>query len=275
MAFKRDDRWGVARTRAARGLAAAVLAAACGAGCGRAETEPVKVERKDPSTRSERGSPFEDPKRDPPGERKPAQLVGEELEANIAKARALLAEGDSIRAMQLLYKCANKTPPSVRCDGELGMVLLENRSRKAHAEYFVAEAVRFDEPEADDDFYRRLAEVARSRGRFAVALAAIERVIERGNATAQDHMTRSWVLQSDRERIGEAIAELETAWEMKPENPEWLLERASLVAQTSDLQAAIDLFEQYGSLVEDDAKQSAMVAERLTTLRAQLAAQDE
>jgi tetratricopeptide (TPR) repeat protein len=239
--------------------------------CGRAEHEPTKVERADAGARSERDSPFKDPKRDPPGPRKPPQLAAEELEAHIEKARALLAEGDSVRAMQMLYRCANTTPPSVRCDGELGMLLLENRTRKAHANYFVSEAVRLDDPEVDADFYRRLAEVARGRGRFEVALAAIDRVIERGEATAEDHVTRSYVLQSDRERIDEAIAALEKAWEMKPEDPAWLLERALLVAQTPDAEAALALFEQYQALVGKDGEQSAVVVERLQTLRAVVA----
>jgi tetratricopeptide (TPR) repeat protein len=264
----------VVSTRVASALAIALLAGA-GAGCGRKDNEPVKVERNDPTDRSQRKTPFKDPKRDPPGPRKPAELDGEELDAHLERARALMDEGDSVRAMQMLYRCANRTPPSVRCDGELGMLLLEHRTRKAHADYFVAEAVRLDDPEVEDDFYRRLAQVARGRGRFAVALEAIERVIARGQPTAEDYVTLSHVLQSDRHRLTDAIAALEKAWEMKPEDPSWLHDRAALVAQTADVETAIALFEQYDALLDEDDPKKPRVAERIMELRMAVAPQAE
>lgn len=257
-------------SRAALALAAAVLISSSGAGCRKADQQPVKVDQGASAqrARAERTSPFKNPKRDPPGPREPAQLEGEALESNIAEARRLLASGDSIRAMHLLYKCANRNPPSVRCDGELGMLLLENRTRKAHADYFAAEAVRLDEPEADRDFYRRLAEMAASRGRFTVAIDALQRIIARGEAEAEDYVALSHALQSDSKRLHEAIAALETAYGLKPEEHAWLHEQAVLMAQTTDKQAAIELFERYKEAVKDDAAQVAIAEERLAALRA-------
>jgi tetratricopeptide (TPR) repeat protein len=243
------------------------LLAAVAAGCPKQEPEPVKVERDDPAQRRA-DSPFNNPKRDPPGPRQPAQLTGEALESHLAEARRQLAAGEPIRAMQMLYSCANKEPPSVRCDAELGILLLEQRTRKAHAEYFIAEAIRLDEPEADSDLYRRLADVARRRGRFAVAIDAIQRVIDRGEATADDFVTLSHALQADPKRLDEAIAALAKAYELNPEAHDWLLERATLVAQTPDVDTAIAILEQYKATLDADSPERSSIDERIDLLRA-------
>ena len=244
----------------------AALLAAPASGCRKAEHEPVKVERDAADRRADRTTPFKNPKRDPPGPRQPAQLSGEELEANIAEARRLVESGDSIRAMHLLYKCANREPPSVRCDAELAMILLENRTRKAHAEYFAEEAVRLDEPAADSDLYRRLADVAARRGRFTVAIDALQRVIDRGDATPDDFVALSHALQSDSKRLDEAISALTKAHELEPERNDWLFERAVLIGQTPDTQKARELFEQYRETLPEDSKERAEIDERIFTL---------
>ena len=208
--------------RAAWLLAAAGLLAACRC----QEPEPTRVSDQapliEPPSRPERTGPFKNPALEGPGPREGAQLPPEEIAAAIEQGREEAAAGRPLVAAAALRRCANKIPPSIACEAELGIVLAEAGTHKATADHYLAAASEVDDPAVDDDTYRRLAAVAAKRARFASAASALGIVAKRGHATADDYAARADALQNDPTRLEEAIDALDRAYELDPTRHELL-----------------------------------------------------
>lgn len=217
----------------------------------------------------EPSGPFRNPNETPPGEREGEQLPIDELDKTLIEAQRYTDQGDTVRAMHLLYRCANKIPASARCEGELGMLMLEAKTRKPHADYFVREAAKLDDPDANVSFYRRLAETTNKWAQFDASTAAWERVLQRvgDEATADDYAGYAAALQGERTRKQEAIAALAKAYELAPDRHEYLRDQATLVAQTDDASKAIELFERYKGTGHASPKETAAIDARIATLR--------
>jgi len=205
-------------------LALTVLALA--GACQRDEPTPTKVTDRNAiggqQPPPKRDTPFNNGNVEPPPPRSEPQLGPDELEAALIEAARDLDEGRVSEALIALRKCANKVPASARCDGELGIALLENKLQKAHARYFIAEAAAVDDPDADLGFYRRLAKTAQRYGRSATAVDAMKIAIGRPGVTAADWALYGDVLQHDQANIEQAIDALGRAYSMQPDQHQWL-----------------------------------------------------
>jgi tetratricopeptide (TPR) repeat protein len=215
-----------------------------------------------------RETPFNNGNIEPPPPRSEPQLGPDELEAALIGAAQDLDAGRVSEALIALRKCANKLPPSARCDGELGMALLENKLQKAHARYFVAEAAKHDDPDADLGFYRRLAKSAQRHGRSATAVDAMKIAIGRPGVTADDWALYAEVLQHDQANLEQAIDALGRAYSMQPDQHRWLRDQAILVAQTNDTKRAIELFERYKDIMRSVPHEVQMAEQRIAELKA-------
>ena len=245
--------------------------------CKRDEPAPTKVSEREPliqpPTKPKRTGPFTDPNVDPPGPRETGQLDGEELQRSIAKARARIEAGELIVGMQILRRCANKTPQSVPCEAELGMALAKAKKYKAHARYFMAEAAKVDDPQTPTDTYRKLAAAASDFAQYATTATALGVVVNRGEATSEDYAALAVALQADPSRTGEAIDAYARAYELDPKGYEYLREQATLLAQVQEHEKAIELFKAYKEKVGAHSPLVPAVDARIRDLEARVAAQ--
>jgi tetratricopeptide (TPR) repeat protein len=249
-------------------LSLAVLAVI--GGCKREEPTPTKVTDRNAiggQVAPKRETPFNNGNIEPPPPRSEPQLGPDELEAALTTAARDLDEGRVSQALIALRKCANKVPASARCDGELGMALLQHELQKAHARYFVAEAAKTDDPDADLAFYRRLAKTAQRYGRHATAVDAMKIATGREGVTAADWALYAEVLVHDQANIDEAIEALSRAYAMQPDQHQWLRDQAILVAQTTDTPRAIELFERYKQAIKDVPSEVQMIDARIAELK--------
>lgn len=264
--------------RCTSALVASLWLTIAGAGCsgGARQPEPTPLSKEqalvDPPKRPARTGRFRNPNVDPPGPRGGAQLPEAEIEAALAEAKRLADAGEINRAMLALLPCHNKEPASVRCDGEMAILMLGLGTRKAHGRHFIDEAARTDDPKADADFYRRLAATAKKHGRHETAAAALAKVLAREPDGAADWLALSRALQTDGARLEEAIAALDKVLALDPEaSPEIRFERAVLIAQTADEARAIEAFEEYLKLPSADASSVALAKERIAELKGRIA----
>jgi hypothetical protein len=234
--------------RSALLLTLCVSLAAC-----KEDAKPKKVDPDQPLVQRPRRpepdpeSPFTNPAKDPPTGREGEQLPDAELEKALATAKEAADGGRVAVATQALLECANKTPPSARCDGEVGLLLADVDRRKAEANYYLAEAARFDDPKASADLYGRISEELRKRGLFEDAVSAAELALAR-EATSARHVSLSRVLQSMPDQLARAAQEMGEAFALEPENYQLLYEQATILGQMPSAEAntqAADLFEQY------------------------------
>jgi tetratricopeptide (TPR) repeat protein len=263
--------------RCSRALVASLAAVLAGAGCsgGAQQPEPTPLSQEaalvDPPKRPKRTGPFRNPNVDPPAPRGGAQLPEAEIEAALAEAKGLAATGEINRAMLALLPCHNKEPASVRCDGEMAILMLQLGTRKAHGRHFIDEAARSDDPKADADFYRRLAATAKKHGRHQTAAAALAKVLAREPDGAADWLALSRALQTDGPRLEEAIAALDKVLELDPNAaPDLRFERAVLIAQTPDEPRAVEAFEAFLKAAPEGHASIPMAKERLAELRGRL-----
>ena len=228
-----------------------------------------------PKVRPTRDGPFRDPNVDPPGPRTETQLPAKELDATLARGRALAAEGRETVAIQTLRKCANRIPQSVECEAEIGLTMFAANQHLAHARYYLAEAANAQPAQAEDELYRRLGEMAMSKSQFATAVAAFGVLRSREKATADDLEGLAHALQSDSGNADEAADAYARAYELDPTRHELLHKRAVLLAQSGDHARAADNFEAYLKSASPEEKVRVALEERVALLRQQAQAQAE
>lgn len=252
---------------------AATLSAAATACSAPPPPEPTKVTDQTKNLplnkpRSDVPSPFRHPANEAPSPRSEPQLAPAELEAAIADAATALAGGDEMTATVRLRACANKVPQSIRCEGELAMLLSKHRRHKAEARYYIDQALAADDPGLDEAYYRRLGLALKERGLAADSLIAFERMMQRITPTAADWWLLSEALQGVPDRTAEAAEAARKAYELDPTQLEWLRVEAILVGRAPDkIAQSIALFEEYKSKVKDP-EQLADADRKIAELRA-------
>ena len=170
------------------------------------------------------------------------QLAEAKVQATIARARTLRANGDVVGASAALRHCAHKQPASVECEGLLGIVLWDLKKYRAEARYYIDFAAAQDDPELGAEFYDELAQQAMRANRYESAAAAYQRVVQRGHATPESYSNLGKALQLLPDRAHEALAALSKARELDPENTSLMRSEATLRAREGELKTAIELF---------------------------------
>lgn len=240
-------------------MAAGVLAVSIGAvisgfGCGDGETpEPVKLERGSPFERdvpkeksTNPDSPLRNPAYETPNGPEGAQLPEPELEATLAEAAKHAAVGDTQQQRIALGKCANKTPTSARCDGELGLSLIIAKNRRATALYYLMAAANVDDPKADASLYARVGQALWGHGKQTESVAAFERAIAR-DPTAEHLFLLGQALSLVPDRLIEAADYMAQA-RAKDDRIAWLHDEAVIRGQIparEQAAAALALFRLY------------------------------
>ncbi len=233
-----------------------------------ADVEPVV----EPRVRPERDGPFADPQTIPPPPRSGAQLDEAALGATLAKGQKLSAAGHTAVAIQTLRKCANRNPISIRCEGELSLLLFGVGNHTAHARYFLTQAATAAPATAPSDLYRRLGDTAIAKARFDAARAAYGVLLARKEATADDLAHYAHALQADPNTTDEAIDVYARAYALDDTRHEFLVKRGTLLAQTGDDARAIDVFEQYMKVAALEGKARDALQRRIDGLRARATA---
>jgi hypothetical protein len=229
-----------------------LLAVGFGTGCDE-KPDPVKLEQASPYERDVRPSKTDDPNdplRNPayetPNGPDGAQLPESELEAVLAEAAKHAAVGDKMQQRLALGKCANKTPPSARCDGELGLSIIDSKNRRATALYYLASAAGTDDPKADASLYARVGQALRGHSKHAESLVALERAIAR-DPSAENLFLLGQTLSLVPDRLIEAADYIAQA-RAKDDRIEWLREEAIIRGQIptrEQAEAAVALFRLY------------------------------
>ncbi|MEM6996904.1 MAG: hypothetical protein AAF721_40755, partial [Myxococcota bacterium] len=216
---RRANGLGVALGVLGCGMLGSLLGGLHGCSGSPAKPDPTKLSEEqtlvDPPRRPDKTTRFINPNEDAPPPRQP-QLAAQAVEEALAEAKALVAAGTPARAVAPLRRCANRTPSSARCDGELGVLLAELGTQKAHMQFFLAEAAKTDDPLADADLYRRISAAARRRGQNPARAEAMATLVARGEATARDRHEYAQALSADATRIDDAVAELQAAYAADP-----------------------------------------------------------
>jgi tetratricopeptide (TPR) repeat protein len=199
-------------------------------------------------------SPFYSPDRQAPPARSEPQLPQAELDAALAAAAEALKVGDETTATLRLRACANRVPQSIRCEGELAMLLVKQRRHAAEARYYIEQALTADDPALDDTYYRRFGAAMMAQGRAKEATTAYERMMARITPSAADWYTLSEALQGVPERLQDAADAARKAYELDPSHLDWLRTEAILLGQIPDkIAQAITLFEAYREKTRDPA----------------------
>jgi tetratricopeptide (TPR) repeat protein len=234
-----------------------VLGAALLAGCSR-DADPTRVANKAdllapaaPTPAADRESPFKNPSTDPPPPRSEPQVDDATLARLLTEADQHLAAGNTMKAATVLQDCANKVPPSVRCEAKLAIALTGKKAYKAHARYYLREASMVDDPTIDADLYRELADAALAAAQFEAAEDALNIVVSRPNPTAQDYAELSRALQADANNTAAALDALELAYRLDPSQPKWLRDMATLSSQLGDMDRARELIRRYAETIGD------------------------
>lgn len=246
--------------RSALALAALLLATACGGSP--APPPPSKVTEakhhlagpaQPPRLAHDPQSPFRHPDHVAPPPRSEPQLPPAELEAAVAAAQTARAAGDTFEATNQLYRCANKVPKHTRCEGELAMLLFDTPNHEQAARYYLTEAMADDDPTADADFYRRLADTLRRVPDWAAAALALERTLARTpEPAAADFALLATTLQGVPGREAEAAAALHRAFELDPKQLDWLRDEAILLSQIHERRAeALAMLVRYRDAIAD------------------------
>jgi tetratricopeptide (TPR) repeat protein len=234
-------------------LAVSFGAVVFGSGCvGEDPPEPVKVERGSPFARDVKkekpnpDSPLRNPAYETPNGPDGAQLPEPEIEATLAEAAKLAAVGNVAQQRIVLSKCANKTPTSARCDGELGLSMIAIKNRRAAALYHLAAAANVDDPKADAGLYARVGQALWGHGKQAEAVAAFERAVAR-DASAEHLFLLGQALSLVPERLIEAADHMAQA-RAKDDRIAWLHDEAVIRGQIptrEQAEAALALFRLY------------------------------
>lgn len=210
---------------------------------------------------------FRNPDLEPPPGREGDQLPAEELSAVVAKAEKLLAEDDHRTAHRELRACANKIPANARCDLLMAQALERRGRRRAESRYYYAEVAKNDDPATTAATYATAGEALRKVGAYNTAVMALKKALERED-TAELHVALSRVMQSMPDKLEDAAMELGIAYEMAPDELDYLHEQATVLAQTGKWSEAADLFEGYLEKTKgEDKARDKRVQDRIDELR--------
>lgn len=231
-----------------------------GLGCGPTSEQvaPTKLDKKSPFERAtpekrqrDPNDPFRNPAIEAPEGRDGAQLSEEEIDATLAEA-AEFAEAENVaQERQLLQKCANKTPPSGRCDGRLGLSLIKSKNRRATALYYLSEAAMIDDPKADAAMYVAIGEALGTHSRFDLAISAMDKALAR-DSSAETLYAVARLLSLIPERLPDSAARLAEA-RSQDDRIDWLYEEAVIRGQIpvrEQAEKALALFKEYKSRAE-------------------------
>jgi tetratricopeptide (TPR) repeat protein len=242
--------WQLDWQRTATILAAVVLASGC---VGDDTPGPVKLERASPFERDvpkqqqrDPDSPLRNPAHQTPDGPDGAQLPEPELEAALAEAAKHAAVGDVAQQRIALSQCANKTPPSARCDGELGLSMVDFKHRRAVALYHLVAAANVDDANADGSLYARVGQALSGHGKLAESVAAFERAVAR-DANAEHLFLLGQSLSLMPGRLLEAADHMALA-RAKDDRMAWLHDEAVIRGQIparEQAEAALALFRLY------------------------------
>lgn len=235
-------------------LAVSFGAMGLGSGCGQDGTpDPVKLERASPfgrdvpqPKRTNPDSPLRNPATSAPNGPDGAQLPEPELEAALALAAKHAEIGDVTQQRIELSKCANKTPPSARCDGELGLSMIVAKNRRATALYHLVAAANLDDPKADASLYARVGEALWGHGKHSESVLAFERAVAR-DASAEHLFLLGQALSLVPERLLDAADHMAQA-RAKDDRIAWLHDEAVVRGQIptrEQAEAALALFRLY------------------------------
>jgi tetratricopeptide (TPR) repeat protein len=229
-----------------------ILAVSLAAGCVEDDKpEPSKVERvspyerdvRPPSKTADPNDPLRNPAYETPNGPDGPQLPEAELEAVLAEAAKQLAAGDAAQQRIALGKCANKTPPSARCDGELGLAFIDNKNRRATAVYYLVSAAGVDDPKADASLYARIGQALSVHGKHSESVAAFELAIAR-DPSAENLFLLGQALSLMPDRLIEAADRMAEA-RAKDDRIDWLHEEAVIRGQVptrEQAEASLALF---------------------------------
>ncbi|MFO7568059.1 MAG: hypothetical protein R6X02_35785 [Enhygromyxa sp.] len=257
-------------------------ALAGGLGCGAGEQPaPSKLERRTPFERGgvekrERrpGSPLRNPATEAPSGRDGPQLAEEELDAVLAEASKHAEAKNHAQERIVLRKCANKTPPSARCDARLGLAMIPHKNHRATALYYLSEAATTDDPKAEAALYQRVGEELVLHGRSELAVAAMEKAVARDDS-AESLFALGRLLSLVPDRLAEGADRMAEA-RSKDDRIEWLYEEAVIRGQIpvrEQAEQALGLFKDYVTRAESAPVESlpvppASLAGRITELDA-------
>lgn len=205
-----------------------------------------------------------------PPPRSGPQASPEEIEATLAAAAQLVEAGQLSAAIEALEPCANKEPPSPRCDGEVGMLYARLRTAPKMSAYYLDAAAASDDPKADLQWWRDLAKTAQRVGRHEAAAKAYSYAIARDGEHLHDWIGRSEAFQAADGRIHEAIEAMEKALELAPQRHDLWFDQATLLALTARQQDALDAFEHFLTIVPPDHETAEIARARLPQLRERL-----
>ncbi|KIG19577.1 hypothetical protein DB30_00086 [Enhygromyxa salina] len=246
-------RWGQLSRVFALALAGGAVTVAA-TGCGTQEkVEPKLVEQGSPFDRGAKPKPPPDPNdplRNPayetPRGRDGDQVSDERIDAVLAEAAGFAKIDDVAQQRNVLRECANKTPPSARCDGEMGLAMIQAKNRRAAALYYLTEAAAVDDPKAGAELYARIGEQLRQHGKLVEATVALERAIARDEA-AEYLFALGQVLSLQQEHLVEGANRMAQA-RAKDDRIEWLHDEAVIRGQIpvrEQAVAALELFQLY------------------------------
>jgi tetratricopeptide (TPR) repeat protein len=215
--------------------------------------EPVKLERASPFERdvprqkpSNPDSPLRNPAYETPNGPDGPQVPEAEIEAALAEAAKHAALGDVPQQRIALAKCANKTPPSARCDGELGLSMIAAKNRRATALYHLLAAASLDDPQADASLYARVGQALWGHGKQAESVLAFQRAVDR-DPTAEHLFMLGQALSLVNDRLLEA-ADFMAQARGKDDRIAWLHDEAVIRGQIparEQAAAALALFRLY------------------------------
>ncbi|MGH1347163.1 MAG: hypothetical protein ACRBN8_36715 [Nannocystales bacterium] len=241
-------------------------------GCGGGEApEPKKVAELEPviepRVRPVRKGPFRNPNTQAPGPRTEDQLPETELEAAIARGKALRAEGRATVAIQAFRKCANKIPQSIECEAEQAITMFGAKQQLAFAKHFLLEAANGQPVSTDDTLYRRIGDTAVAHAQYPAAQAAYGVLLAREVATVGDLEHLAQALQAESGNADEAADVYARAYGLDPTRHELLRKRATLLGQNGDHTRAADLFQAYLDKAKPEEKITRALEQRIAMLR--------
>lgn len=253
------------------------------AGCpGESKNLPTKVEKGQPGNpapkpadaASKERANLRDPGIRAPIGREGAQISDDELDKTLAAAAELAKIGNRVEERMELGKCANKLPASGRCDGAMGLSLIESKTRREAGLYYLREAANLDDPKADAPLYAAIAEALRNQGLVVEATLAQEKAVAR-DASPEQRFALARILSLQPERLIES-ADLIAAVRVERDSLAWHYEEAIVRGQIptkEDASKAVELLEQYVAKVAalpegDPAKtDTSALAPRIAELR--------
>lgn len=222
------------------------------AGCSsEPKNKPTKVEADKPFNPSQAKPKTDevrvaDPATDPPPGRDGPQLGKPEIDTTLAAAAEHAKLGNKVDERMVLAKCANKLPASARCDGAMGLSLIQAKARRAVAHYYLIEAAKTEDPDADATLYAAVAEALRSHGLIVEATLAQEKAVARESSAAH-RFALGRILSLQPDRLSEA-ADLIAGARAEQDSLEWLYEEAVVRGQIptkEDAKLAAELLDAY------------------------------